>query len=93
MNGNVGYTLYGVNIYDATDGGFWYGKGGLNPCGSTGSGSGFCPPGTDLATCYYLAEAQCGTANLYSAAFLDDCGAHASPCASPSPPIDSLLDP
>jgi hypothetical protein len=58
VNGNIGYTLYGVNIYDATDGGFWSGKQGLNPCGS-GSGSGFCPPGTDISTCYYFAEAQC----------------------------------
>ena len=97
VNGNIGYTLYGVNIYDATDGGFWNGKGGLNPCGS-GSGTGFCPPGTDLATCYYFAEAQCGTANLYAPTFMDDCGAHAQPCASsphpfPLPPIDWLTDP
>lgn len=76
VNGNTGYTLYGVNIYDPTDGGFWYGKGGLNPCTS---GTGFCYPGTDLSTCAYYAEKQCGTSGLNTLAFMDDCGAHASP--------------
>jgi hypothetical protein len=90
VNGNIGYTLYGVNIYDATDGGFWSGKGGQNPCGS---GSGFCPPGTDLATCYYFAEAQCGTSGLNQQAFMDDCGAHASPCALSVGPIKCKIVP
>ena len=73
------YTLYGINIYDATDGGFWYGKDGANPCTS---GNGYCYPGTDLTACYYYAEKQCGTSGLNTGAFLDDCGAHASPCKS-----------
>ena len=85
--GISGISMYGEDIYGATDAGFSYTT--KNLCVS---GSGGCPANSDVDTCQAFAEATCGTSNTKVSWFMGDCGGHATPwhyhtsmtCALPS---------
>jgi hypothetical protein len=74
--GRIGLSIDGVNIYSAFEAGFGLGQG---PAVCSGSVTGVCLAGMDIAACKRNLTATCGASNVLTGPFGDACKGHASP--------------
>jgi hypothetical protein len=74
--GAVGFSVDGVNIFGPFEAGFGLGQG---PAVCSGSVTGVCQGGLDIAACMRNLTFYCGASNVLTGPFGDSCKGHATP--------------